>query len=312
MSDDGRPPLVSVASQLPPLAAEFGTAPRDSDMYTISCRCAVARGISVVARAIDDWDEPTVALLVPALRPVCEDLISLTFLARYEQDVRARIIRALARDSLRRDLSAQASFFADVRPWQPLLPELPNDLFDESIESLAKELKWPKRKGSPRWPSTYWMAEQVGLTQLYRYVYRVTSNAVHFNPQNLLRMAWGHDEEPLQVGVSQFAGFYREHLLVYGSYLTVQLLQRLEDPLCVSEEAREIAELVLFGLRIQPRWPEAVTFEEMNIPAPDHVKAWRAAMEVSTDPTIRAIWESTGPANVDDIHSEPDGSSGAN
>ncbi len=52
MSDDARPPLVSVASQLPPLASEFGTAAPESDMYAIACRCAVARGISVVAHPL--------------------------------------------------------------------------------------------------------------------------------------------------------------------------------------------------------------------------------------------------------------------
>jgi Family of unknown function (DUF5677) len=35
------------------------------------------------------------------------------------------------------------------------------------------------------------MALEVGLTFTYDYIYFVSSNFVHFNPQGLLRMGWG-------------------------------------------------------------------------------------------------------------------------
>ncbi len=56
-----------------------------------------------------------------------------------------------------------------------------------------------------------------------------------------------------------------------------------------SEEHLAAVNTMMMGLSIQPRWPEMITFEECNIPTPDHVAAWIAHLENHPAPEIRAM-----------------------
>ena len=120
------------------------------------------------------------------------------------------------------------------------------------------------------------MAKATNLHDLYNYLYSATSKWVHFSPQILLRMGWGG--EPGDVGdhtewvfsTRHFSLYYAEFNRIYSLLLLLRLFRGPAASL-LPDDAAELID-TLDGFLDEPlRWPEAVTYEELNVDGPSSV-----------------------------------------
>jgi len=163
-------------------------------------------------------------------------------------------------------LTAQVEFFGKARPWQSVVGPAKGrgDAEIAELRNLTRRLGW---NGKSAWPSVWHMARACGLEELYRYLYSATSKWVHFSPHVLLRMGWGPNPfstaSVWEFTTKHFAQYYKEFNRTYSVYLLLELLQRVPDfPWTVA--ARKGVEAIKKDLDEVLRWPELVTFEELN------------------------------------------------
>jgi hypothetical protein len=186
-------------------------------------------------------------------------------------------------------VTKQGQFFGRYRPAQPILTA--RDRAVDSGEKRLEELRsenvalWAKH----RWklnkysymPSVRLMAETANLLDLYDYIYAATSRWVHFSPRTLLRMGWGdileRGSRKLKEGgavsftTKNFTQYYQEFNEFYGSFLFLTLTDQLGPELNLPPEAKGILEEVRQHIDDTLRWPEDLTYEEMNFKGPNMV-----------------------------------------
>jgi len=204
--------------------------------------------------------------LVSNLRGICEDLVYLTYLSRMKQEDANQLAILLSGQAVTKAIRAQRNFFALNNPFQPVVG---GGLELKKVESMVKEAAnkmeafW-KAKGINRrgGPTIKDLAEQIGLTSTYDYIYFAASNFVHFNPQTLYRTGWGPSEGPFTFSMKNMDAYYRDLSSFYGSVLFIGFNASFKTKLNadLKNEIEELLELIGF---VQ-RWPEIVTFEEMN------------------------------------------------
>jgi hypothetical protein len=112
------------------------------------------------------------------------------------------------------------------------------------------------------------MAKDVGLGDLYDFVYAVTSDVVHFNPRVIIRNAWGSSKERFDHSVQNFELYYADFCQTYGLLFLCEFTKSFGNELSLSEGYREEVAQIERELNDKLRWPEAVTFEEMNMKDP--------------------------------------------
>ena len=134
------------------------------------------------------------------------------------------------------------------------------------------------------------MARAVGLPTTYEYIYHLASNFVHFNPNALLRMGWSKEskEHNFSFSIENMSGYYDGVCKFYGGILFVgfaTFISRVPDlRLDLSKELAQIEQAIAYV----ERWPEIITFEEMNIEVPQRPpffleRAMRELMRLAGD-----------------------------
>ncbi|MBH0183558.1 MAG: hypothetical protein HP490_18295 [Nitrospira sp.] len=121
------------------------------------------------------------------------------------------------------------------------------------------------------------MAKASSLEPLYSYLYAATSIGVHFSPHILLRMGWGGkpgdvgDETEWTFTTNNFSQYYAEFNQVYALMV---LLRFINGPAAdiLPPKAVSIVATLKSCLDIPLRWPEDVTFEEMNLKGPGSIQ----------------------------------------
>ena len=164
-------------------------------------------------------------------------------------------------------LAAQQAFFVANNPTQPVLgAKKTASKAKQSVEATRDGLRsfW-KSAGSTRrdGPAVRDMAASVGLSSTYEYIYFASSNFVHFNPQALLRMGWGPELGPFIFSIRNMDAYYRAFSWFYGAVLFIGFYASFGDSYLKVNLDREIARLLELIGHVA-RWPEVVTFEEMN------------------------------------------------
>lgn len=119
----------------------------------------------------------------------------------------------------------------------------------------------------PRGPSIRAMAATVGLPSTYDYIYFAASNFVHFNPQALLRMGWGPQKGPLRFAAEHMAPYYAGLARFYGAVLFIGFHAAFAPQFFDTDLTPDVNRL-LAALGEDARWPEIITFEEMNVTRP--------------------------------------------
>lgn len=208
--------------------------------------------------------------LVPALRAITEDIIYLCFLSPFPLEIRKQVVADMQLLNLSKKIRQQNAFFEIFRPFQPALP--PIDFDEEEIgnrlRSFWRENGWP-RLHDREVPPVRQIAQKSDpelLQAVYDFIYRLTSNTVHFDPQELLRTGWGNLKGHMVFCSGHMGPYYLAVNRIYGSYLLCLYFELFDQFLKPNpEETNAVVELRRYLLDI-PRWPEMITFEEMGVP----------------------------------------------
>ena len=199
--------------------------------------------------------------LLSNLRGICEDLIYLTYLSRMEETHSKKLIKMLLKKNTLDGLSIQKQFFSTNNPFQPVLggDSSSADEHQRELRQFWKSLGSPRRDG----PSMRDMADYVGLSYTYEFIYFAASNFVHFNPLVLLRNGWKEMGGSVVFSARRMDKHYRSFSSFYGAVLFVGMAASFEQKHFETTLGAEVEHLVEIIGRVQ-RWPEIITFEEMN------------------------------------------------
>lgn len=275
---DGEHPYSKLLDDLAPLLAGLqpfyektrrGPA-RKGSFYKNCVRASFAKAFEVV-QLMGTRDGNAHFFLVPLLRGICEDLIVLTFLSKVSSQRREKILTSLMLHELHDNIEVQSHFFKVLRPFQAVLSPGPQGAVakQRSLDDLQAcwQAEGWKLTGRSTMPQIRQLAERVDLSCLYDYLYRITCDMVHFNPGVLLRSGWGEKKE-MSFSAKNFGMYYTAFATIYGSCLLVLFLELLGKPLSANSGARAAVAALRRRILEVRRWPEIVTYEEMNLPLP--------------------------------------------
>lgn len=245
---------------------------RESGIYGCALRASVAKSFEFTTLSYQDPPLAHGFFISATLRGICEDLISFTFLEGLTDDDRNEALSLLMKINLAEGVGAQSEFFGMNRPWQPVVqpPVKKQSDVDQKLRSLSARLGWSGRQS---WPTVWHMAKVTHLHALYSYLYSTTSKWVHFSPHILLRMGWGGGKDDVgdhtewTFTTTNFAQYYTEFNQTYSLFLFLKLLRGPAAMLLPNTAQNIVAELES-RLNEPMRWPEAVTFEELNLDSP--------------------------------------------
>lgn len=243
-------------------------------LFSLCVRASLSKCYEFNLLAWDEQKSGGAFFWLPTLRGICEELIVLNFAQHMPNSERNLLFSKLMAHDVHTRLVTQEAFFSAKRPMQPILrPQMtPYEVqnLEDEIRAIWRVHGWPNMNRGVM-PPIRQIAEKHGgdiLAKLYDYLYRLTSNTVHFSVGALLRTGWG-DKPNYTFSVQHFSGYYTAFGRIYGAFM-----------FCVYFEL--FARLLRPGKNIQPkiddirksilsivRWPEMITFEEMNVPVPD-------------------------------------------
>lgn len=223
---------------------------------------------------------------IPFLRGLVEDIIVLNYLKeKIEVEDQEVIIKYLMVEDVIKSTEKQNKFFEKERDNQPILTNeilqkiYPSNIYKSQISTLKKKYLWKKN-----FPTVFQMAEEANLIELYNYFYHATSRLVHFNPQLLLKLAWGESEScqtdglkkvtKFKVSTSNFAGYYEKFGSFYGSFLFLKSFELYKEFNQVTDDLLNAIKEIEALFKDNKRWPELITFEEMNIPLEEGIKMY--------------------------------------
>ena len=290
-----QPSVQSLLDELRPILSGVTKASiRGAGIYGCVLRASVAKSFEFAELVHCESSLDHSFFMTSTLRGICEDLIVLSFVAQLSPAERDEVVELLMVKNATDGMAAQSAFFKSIRPWQPVLEpqlEAPTDK-EVRLNTLAHKLGW--RGGKP-WPTVWFMANACSLKPLYSYIYAATSKWVHFSPQVLLRMGWGQgstlddvsDDTEWSFTTTNFAGYYSEFNQTYALMLLLHLVRGPARCIVPSDTASTISALKTH-LDSSLRWPEDVTFEEMNQKGPSSFQRilLRAALDTgSADPS---------------------------
>jgi hypothetical protein len=243
------------------------------DREFVSClRASLAKSFEFCLEAYKHRTNHIAFFLVPSLRSICEDLIVLSYLAKMSSADRNELVSLLFREEMASRLSTQSKFFELARPEQPIpviQPAVDKSKIEESIRQIWKRNGWPGLTSS-RMPTTKQIAEKNNidvLTMLYDYIFRLTSGSVHFNPYVLYRTGWG--KQIVRFSPKNFSKYYLEYARIYGLLLFCCYFELFGRFLRPNKRVSALVIELRFDLVGESRWPEMITFEEMNLRPPE-------------------------------------------
>lgn len=211
--------------------------------------------------------------LTPTLRGITEDIIYFHFLSKIPNEIREQVIKNLQFYEICKCLKDQNSFFKTFRPFQPTITSLSINKKEISnkLRLFWQQNGWPNLKKTT--PPVREIAEKSYpgvLEVVYDFIYRLTSMMVHFNPQILLRSGWGPSNlKHVTFNFQNMNCYYLSINQIYGSYLFCLHFELFKKFFKLNKEekvaVKKLREYILFQYS---RWPEMITYEEMNIPVP--------------------------------------------
>lgn len=258
---------------LTPFVKRVAVGSARQSFFTLCVKASLAKcfEFNLAVRSKNNLDESF--FWMPALRGICEDLIVLNFVKTMPRPDREKLVLKLMAHDVHSRISLQDRFFKEIHIHQPVLriEDVVNRIsaLESEIQQIWTRHGWNLTRGSM--PQIRQIAERQGqpvLASLYDYLYRSTSAAVHFNVQSLLRSGWGPSKVEFTFSTKNFSPYFRSYARVYGAFLFCVYFEFfgrfLRPGSVVTHRVAEIRKELLLA----PRWPEMVTFEEMNIEPP--------------------------------------------
>jgi Family of unknown function (DUF5677) len=236
--------------------------------FDLAATASIIKAYEFCKKAAGESQDQSFFLLA-SLRGICEDYIVLKFIQEQADDVKNDVIRLRMLEETHESSIAQWNFFKDNHPAQRLYYK---DSFEQETQQVRADLRklmkgHPVRKRASM-PSVYYMADKVGMLPFYRYIYHATSQFVHFSPRLLLRMGW--DGPPrFTIATANFGDYYHHFSVFYGTFLLTAIFEWLcsTNSPAITDRNPPVLILLRNFLHDTSRWPELVTFEEMNIGA---------------------------------------------
>ena len=284
MASDGNDSLVGSLAKLNAFVERSSEVVFDPlHLYSVCVKFAFGRAFRFATLAAGQ-DPATAFFIVPALRAVTEDLILFRFLDKTgTPEERDMVIRNLYLVDLHEKLDHQSRFFSRFRPFQPVL--FPQADSAQRIKDAKDELAdywrdhgWRGFAANKAMPPIRQLAEKSdpGLLEVvYDFIYRLASGEVHSTPRTLLRLGWGTsanaDHVPLEAKFSteNLAQYHLEVAQIYSAYIVCLWFELFEDRLDTTEDEMAAVAGLRECLLSRGRWPEMVTYEEMNLKLPD-------------------------------------------
>lgn len=210
--------------------------------------------------------------LIANARAICEDLIYVSCFRGLEKSQSRAIAIKMHEVAHLKSVLAQTRFFAKNNAMQPTFGGFqPTDQQKIGIQKAEEELKilW-KKQGFSSKPSIRDVADRIGLKTTYDYLYHLSSNFVHFNPSQLFRTGWGPRKGPFTFSVHNFEVYFSNlarflGLVLFLGYCYVTP-EKFDEGL-----AQKYIERITSKLQRNFRWPEIITFEEMNHESPKNI-----------------------------------------
>ena len=203
------------------------------------------------------------------------------------------IVAAIQQVALKKSILAQTRFFAKNNRMQPTVGgHIKSSDQQLGISSAEKHLRllWSRHGfGSRATPNVRMLAHKVGLNTTYEYVYHLSSNYVHFNPNQLLKTGWGPEHGPFTFSATNFAGYHSQLSRFLGALFFLGYCWLFPDKFDQNFSNKFVSH-VTTRLGSGVRWPEIVTFEEMNQTPPENI-ILRAAVTLMREEDKEALPE---------------------
>jgi Family of unknown function (DUF5677) len=282
MQDETKPPQPTMTELLKTIATEAlnkgkYNIPREG-FFRCGMRASFVRAYQFAAycnRIEDDKADEGCFFMASALRGTCEDLIALKFIRQLPRKLRDEVIAIEMGLAVNKAVVEQTKFFEKQRPFQQVISA------NENSDFVAKQRTRLYQIGTS---SGLWktekkmlpieqMAIKLKMKEMYDYFYRVTSDVVHFNPRILLRSGWGSDPKRGQFSMGHFSIYYLRFCQVYSVLLFAMMARAFAVDLSLSKEFKTALTAIEKDIDGILRWPEAVTYEEMNKKPPSEILA---------------------------------------
>ncbi len=260
-------------------------------LYSSCIHASFTKCYEFNVHAWNDDNTKTAFFYLPTLRGICEDLIFLNCIQKIPHDAREDLVSDLMHHELHDRLGAQSVFFKNNRPQQLVLkPELKKtqlNLLENNIRDIWRAHGWPRIDRTVI-PPIRQMAEKHGggtLTTLYDYLYRLTSDTVHFNVNALLRTGWGKDMSHFTFSTTHFNLYYQMTGRIYGTFMFCSYFELFARFLRTDDDTKATVNAIRKAIFAIPRWPEMITPEQMNIepPAVNLLQIMISAMQARKD-----------------------------
>src|SRR6267154_3217508 len=235
---------------------------------------------SIHSYSLDQANEHSV-FLSAALRGICEDLIALKFIRRLKRKDRDEVVKIRMLVSTGEAIAKQAAFFRKSRPFQPVIRKFMDqvDLTAEKDRLTVIGHQSNMWSTSKKLPPIEQMARRVKLGQFYEFIYAVTSEIVHFSVRVSLRSGWGNVPKQVSFSMKNFCRYYLEFSQFYSIYMLTKFCRTFKKDFNFSEGFMDMIGQMEETLDERLRWPEAVTYEEMNQRNPNQLI--RAGLKVA-------------------------------
>jgi hypothetical protein len=242
--------------------------------YKYVASAAIVKTYEFLSFAIDNTQNTQPFFALASLRGICEDYITLSFIKQLDESNRNQYIKCYMAIKFQEILKKQTDFFNKERRHQPVVKT--NDTADNTIEKNEEILKSIAKKTglwnhTSRSPNVFYMAKKLELKEFYEFYYSITSESVHFNPRGLMRMGWCEDPKSMtdfHFSTKNFSEYYRDFTVFYTAVLFVRMTNSLKDIFALTDEFWRKIEKIESMISNTLRWPESITYEELNIEPP--------------------------------------------
>jgi hypothetical protein len=212
------------------------------------------------------------------LRGIVEDVVVLESIHGFDSEKREKLLGGIQRLEVNDRAITQWEFFQKYRPFQPVIDKaIDIDEALATVQTIWREAGWSTFNAKPKktMPPVIQLAQKLApgvLDLLYDFIYRLSSTTVHFSPQTLLKTSWGNvdDENNITgtISVRHMANYYKTYSQVYGVLLFSFYFELFPTEIEATSREQSVVEAMRKSILEKLRWPEMITFEEMNLPTP--------------------------------------------
>jgi hypothetical protein len=210
---------------------------RSGGWWTVLLRCALRRQYESMETVVDLVERRRGHCCVPLLRSACEELLWIKFLKTIGKKDRELIIQAKVNIEAGDSIHAQHAYLGDAGMKEiGFSPEFiaearkNRETMRQKMKSVGKRLGW--KSGRRLFPTAAYIADTVGEKELYDLIYHATSRTVHFSVSELLRRAWGNDDE-LRITSDDMNRYWSRFALFWGTCVltmtSAEILEEIEE-----------------------------------------------------------------------------------